>query len=103
MLAATVSVTTTKAALYDLLAGAGLPYRRVQEGFAELQLENNPAEANNVFIGDQAVTTTNFGAALYGGTVKDQQKFGHDSTDLNTRGIYLISSAGTVPVHVWIR
>lgn len=116
MLAATITVTTTKTSLYNLLrnaandaaaAGGSARYIRPQEGFSEIRFQNDITGTDIVYIGDQNVASTNYAAAIINSATINASavQFGQgaDTTDLNTRGIFLVASANTPAIHVWIR
>lgn len=102
MIGTTLTVPNTKTSLYALLVAAG--YTAPPETFAEVRIETDLANTDDIYVGVGNLSTTVYGARLpNSATTPYVFTFGHDEYSGNVRGIFLLAAVNNEKVHIFIR
>lgn len=102
MIGASLTVPNSRTSLYQLLVNAG--YKAPPEMFAEIRIEADLANTDDIYVGVGNLSTTVYGARLpNSATTPAVFTFGHDEYSGNTRGIFLLAAVNSEVVHVFIR
>lgn len=102
MIGTTLTVPNTKTSIYDLLVSAG--YTAPPEVFAEVRVETDLGNTDDIYIGVGNLSTSIYGARLpNSATTPAVFNFGHDEYNGNTRGVFLLAAVNNEKVHIFIR